>query len=361
MSSNKIALIPVGTRYGKLTVLEDLGMVKSEANLFHHKLRVKCDCGNELEVGLKSIKRGMTNCRRCAQNELVGKRFGKLEIIEKGLYKDGRLYFKCKCDCGNTKIMKWKDLQSGDSTSCGECSRYDLVGKRIGHLFVKSFNHYDRDKGLNYYKCLCDCGVESIVSREKLLDGIKTGNCTCGECYNGLPNSYEPETKEKCLTLARMWQGLNQKCINPNNRDFFKFGGRGIKMDITSDEFVRTFYRDKAYNESTWVDRIDDNDDYRFGNLKLNDNIENTNSYPEMSYDGIASRLMSAKIFSGVINKNNYNRTEFTKIKTNQVNKVDSELFLYIHNSLLFHKHFYINRIKKFYEDCGGSITFTEE
>jgi hypothetical protein len=51
---------------------------------------------------------------------LVGKRFGKLVVIEKhSVNGNGETQWLCQCDCGNTKIVSRGNLKSGNTKSCG--------------------------------------------------------------------------------------------------------------------------------------------------------------------------------------------------------------------------------------------------
>jgi len=58
---------------------------------------------------------------------LVGKRFGKLIVLENvGVDKKHNSLWKCKCDCGNTIITIGRSLTSGLTKSCGCISRDNL-------------------------------------------------------------------------------------------------------------------------------------------------------------------------------------------------------------------------------------------
>ncbi|MFI5392054.1 MAG: AP2 domain-containing protein [Bacteriovoracales bacterium] len=51
--------------------------------------------------------------------DLVGQKFGRLEVISFfGIQKKESTWF-CKCDCGNEKIKRGMDLKSGNTKSCG--------------------------------------------------------------------------------------------------------------------------------------------------------------------------------------------------------------------------------------------------
>lgn len=53
---------------------------------------------------------------------LVGKKFSRLLVLEfshiKGSNRN-RSYWKCLCDCGNTKIVRGSSLKEGSTKSCG--------------------------------------------------------------------------------------------------------------------------------------------------------------------------------------------------------------------------------------------------
>jgi len=52
----------------------------------------------------------------------IGNRYGKLVVVERAPKPEGRpkgAYWLCKCDCGNSKIVRGADLRSGDVNSCG--------------------------------------------------------------------------------------------------------------------------------------------------------------------------------------------------------------------------------------------------
>lgn len=116
--------------------------------------------------------------------DLSGYVFGRWTVLEYG-YTDRKGYncWKCRCHCGQIKIIRGVYLRSGDSKSCGclqrertvEASRGDLTGKRFGRLFVLGYA-YTKGK-IAYWLCLCDCGNTKII-----CSGSLTQRCTksCG-------------------------------------------------------------------------------------------------------------------------------------------------------------------------------------
>lgn len=114
-----------GQRFGKLVVIE-----KAEKNKFGQILWLcKCDCGNETKVISPSLNCGATKSCGCLRKEntgvlnsvddMIGKRFGKLVVLEKSNSDVNGIKWLCQCDCGNTKIILGKSLRSGRTKSCG--------------------------------------------------------------------------------------------------------------------------------------------------------------------------------------------------------------------------------------------------
>lgn len=116
---------------------------------------------------------------------LLGQRFGKLEVVEFDGYKPQKYsnvaYWKCKCDCGNIKSIRATQLVSGGTKSCG-CSWFEgketqqIIGKKFGKL--TAIKMVERKKHHLYYLFKCDCGNEKIISKEAVVEG-KTKSCCC--------------------------------------------------------------------------------------------------------------------------------------------------------------------------------------
>ena len=78
--------------------------------------------------------------------DLVGRKFGKLTVVERAsdyiVPKNGQhqIMWKCKCDCGNTTVVRGSTLKNKTSTSCG-CVHKQIV-REIGYA-NKKYNTYD--------------------------------------------------------------------------------------------------------------------------------------------------------------------------------------------------------------------------
>lgn len=114
-------------------------------------------------------------------NEIkIGQKFGQLTVKERGadyIYPNRKKRLKrwlCKCDCGNTKIIKASEITRSKGLSCGQCgvNTYDLSGEygigytTKGKLFY--FDKEDYDKIKNYSWSLTKLGY--LIAYEKGSD-----------------------------------------------------------------------------------------------------------------------------------------------------------------------------------------------
>ena len=149
-----------------------------------------CDCGNYTICRNNAITSGSTVSCGCHKhtaclNDLTGQRFGKLIVLERSNNK-----WKCQCDCGNIKEVSTGNLTNGTTKSCGcfkknqlykNLEKYNLIGQKFGYLTVIERAPCPDNTGKAYYKCLCDCGNETIVQACNLRSGAR---CSCGNCSN---------------------------------------------------------------------------------------------------------------------------------------------------------------------------------
>jgi len=70
---------------------------------------------------------------------MIGQRFGKLVVLAEStpLKPDGRAYWLCQCDCGNTKTISGKELRNGSNVTCAACNRYYFESDR-GYCVVSN-------------------------------------------------------------------------------------------------------------------------------------------------------------------------------------------------------------------------------
>lgn len=153
----------LGQKFGRLLVLEEYFLPQKNGKN-QRFCKCKCDCGTIVEISASHLKSGHTKSCGCYNKEQnsektiireEGNRYGKLLVVEEaGRDKDGRVLWKCQCDCGNTKITLGKTLRAGLCQSCG-CirSRGEMsVAKILAQLNIEykqeySFNDLYLHKG----------------------------------------------------------------------------------------------------------------------------------------------------------------------------------------------------------------------
>lgn len=196
-----------GKRFGMLTVIRPVG--KAEDGSIIWEVVCDCDLSNPLEVSGGDLRRGRkVNCGCLHGNraDLLGKRFGKLLVTGYQIDEVGRNFlWKVKCDCGNTTMAKTRDLTSGSKKSCGCIKSPNLIGKKFGKLTVIEKIAKKRN-GYHLWKALCDCGEYTEATTGHLNSGGKK-SCGC------LVNEYEDITgfKRNKLTVIRLADYRTQK------------------------------------------------------------------------------------------------------------------------------------------------------
>ncbi len=175
------AAIGVGFRVGMLTALERTKERKNGYAVW----RCRCDCGGEILLDVRALRRGAVRDCGCGggwrvRNDLTGKRFGKLVCMEPAREKhNGKTLWRCRCDCGNECLAAGTQLTAGYKKSCG-CLRgprtEEFLGQRFGALVVTGYA--GKRGGKHLWHCRCDCGGEAVVSQGNLRNG-HTKSCGC--------------------------------------------------------------------------------------------------------------------------------------------------------------------------------------
>lgn len=145
--------------------------------------------------------------------DMTGEVVGRLTVIKRAENsKSGKVRWLCICECGNSKIVHSHALRSGHTKSCG---------------------------------CL---KKESIIKR----------STTHGLTVNGKPTEYS------------IWQGMKNRCHNPNSERYKDYGARGIKVSDEWRNNFAQFYNDMGERPSPdyTVERIDNNKGYSKDNCR---------------------------------------------------------------------------------------------
>ena len=168
----------VRTSVTKSAVLADLGLsvrIENYRTIDRHILRLGLDVSHFL---------GRHHGRKVpsSMKQLTGRRFGQLLVeSEFGRNERGDVLWKCVCDCGNETIAKTYNLMTGHTRSCGCLSTgpkpLDVVGEKYNRLTIESFVRSDTNRQ-RFFRCRCDCGNATIVSLASIRSGA-TKSCGC--------------------------------------------------------------------------------------------------------------------------------------------------------------------------------------
>ena len=158
-----------------------------------------------------------------------GQRFGKLKVIKRGLNgksSNGRSYIRwwCVCDCGFKCILVDASLITRQK-SCGCLSRLDnLKGKKFGELTVIERGEDSKGKKTSQWWCICSCNEHKkiLIRSGSLKRGMTSCGCKRIEDLSGKKfNRWNvvrrgPNLVYKNSTAARWW--CMCECGNPQER-----------------------------------------------------------------------------------------------------------------------------------------------
>lgn len=140
-------------------------------------------------------------------------------------------------------------------------TRNNLVGKRFGRLSVKRYA--DVSDGIMRYLCVCDCGEERVVRHGNLQNGASQ-SCGCSRRteYTALRETYPEE--------YQIWNGMKERCNNPNSTGYRYYGGRGIKVCQEWDDSFEPFisYIGPRPSPSHTIERKNNDGNYEPGNVR---------------------------------------------------------------------------------------------
>lgn len=234
---------PVGDKIGKLTVLREVEHQVHPNGKTSRRFECVCDCGNHSFVIIEDLKRNtIHSCGHCGRpsNEYEvkpGSRYGRLVVIREGndtkdCYGRRVRMVECKCDCGKTHIVPFRDLRYGNVKSCG-C----LAVEKFTERFTK----------------------------------------------HGLSHKHP---------LYHIWKGMRSRCMSKSSHAYRDYGGRGITLCDEWKSDFKSFYDwslQNGWSEDKSIDRIDNNKGYSPDNCRYTDRFtqaRNKRSNLEVVYKG---------------------------------------------------------------------------
>lgn len=208
--------------------------------------------------------------------DLIGRKFNKLTVIKfdriehkrdiKGKNRD-KGYWLCKCDCGREVSISRNELITGKTKSCGCLYKetgiknskkhlIDLTGKRFNELVVIGLDRVEKynNKNVYYWKCICDCGNEVVISGNRLKEGrikdCKEAKRNEVKSYTEIGNEFK---KEKILKEGTRLDNLSGKLSKANTS-----GVRGVSFKKDKNKYKATIGFKKRTYFLGYYDKLED-------------------------------------------------------------------------------------------------------
>lgn len=140
-------------------------------------------------------------------------------------------------------------------------ARSDLAGKRYGKLEVKEW------VGNSRWRCLCDCGNETLV----LTANLNRKNTTSCGCIRNMMSSKRNTTHGLSNTHAyKTWLSMRRRCREVTNAAYKDYGAKGIDVIQRWYDSVQEFVNDVGHPPTSGhsLDRIDNLRGYEPDNVR---------------------------------------------------------------------------------------------
>lgn len=155
-------------------------------------------------------------------NNLTNQQFDRLTVIKRAPNKNNKVYWECKCECGNIVNIRSDQLIRGITKSCGCYHREkasergsnnfkDLTNQIFGKLIAK-YPIKKNNESKYYWVCECECGNTVEVLGSSLTSG-NTKSCGCIKSIG--------EANIKNILQKNNYNFKNQYFILINNKNYF--------------------------------------------------------------------------------------------------------------------------------------------
>ncbi len=185
----------------------------------------------------------------------------------------------------------------------------DLTDQKFNRLEVKSVA-YKTAPGMYFWRCVCDCGNEAIVAGMHLRSG-NTKSCGCRKLETMLELPASTFKDGRCVdpALQRLYyryNGMHNRCEDPTQRNFHRYGGRGIKVckRWSGERGFANFFKDVGLPPPGMsIDRIDNDGDYKPSNVRWATPKQQANNRRGLHFIEYGGRRLTVTNWAALLNK----------------------------------------------------------
>jgi len=167
----------------------------------------------------------------------------------------------------------------------------DLTSKKYNRLLV--LQRYEKEGKKVYWLCKCDCGNEFIARGDNLKNGEIQ---SCGCLHRDVMRNIKTSHNQSRTKLHYVWNTILQRCENPNDKKAKDYLGRGITVCPEWHDYIKfaQWAKDNGYKEGLSIERINNDKGYSPENCKWATAIEQANnmrSNRRIEYNGETKTL----------------------------------------------------------------------
>ena len=183
----------------------------------------------------------------------------------------------------------------------------DITGQVFGKLTVIEFSRNVKSgtRDRKYWLCKCECGNTKEIRTDSLTSG-NVSSCGCLRDKQAVINVQKNHRHKLSYTrVYGIWQNMKDRCQNPENKSYVRYGGRGIKVCdewLVPDNFFE-WALNNGYRDDLTIDRIDNDGNYEPTNCRWTTNKEqsrNRRSNIMIEYKGQALPLIEISELTGL-------------------------------------------------------------
>jgi hypothetical protein len=292
----RTVFVEVGQKYGRLTLL-------TEPVPGNNKVDCVCDCGNKATVSVYNLVHGTTSSCGCMKSEMVAAKNWRHGASQRGkMRSEYRIWKGIMQRCSNPNNPQYKDYGGRGITMCQQwIDSFETFLNDVGPRPSLEYTLDRINNDLGYFPGNCHWATEVEQQRNQrgnrkitidgethyltdwaLLVGIKQGTISTRIHKLGWTEEeaiFTPVHKAKAETEGtsktktaeyQAWQNIKGRCLNPQDRSYQHYGGRGLTIYPEWISSFEAFKRDvgKRPSPAHSLDRIDNERGYYPDNVR---------------------------------------------------------------------------------------------